>query len=261
MCIFAIIIPIQSPSPSHHPPHNTPGENNCGGVMGNSKDHDGYGCELAAMVALWREQWDNPNGPFGVVTLAAGGSEGHGANMAGMRWSQTANYGTMPNAAIPNSFVAQAFDLADPWQNNGATDRNNCSHVDKDTGKVRVTPSHILTLSHPRPLTLSPSHPLALSPSHPLTLSPSHPLSLSPSRPLTLSPSLPPSTTRSAPHGIPPSGKTQRCRPWRHSFARTKLLCSWGVYTPGSRCAGLLACTLITPYVSTVIPQTVIPPE
>ena len=47
------------------------------------------------MVTEWRRQWSFVNGttsgdvPFGVVTLAAGGSEGHDENMAGMRWSQT----------------------------------------------------------------------------------------------------------------------------------------------------------------------------
>ena len=55
----------------------------------------GYGCQLPAMVAAWRQQWSavpgttHPLAPFGVVTLAAGGSEGHAQAMAGMRWSQT----------------------------------------------------------------------------------------------------------------------------------------------------------------------------
>ena len=52
---------------------------------------------------------------FGVATLAAGGSEGNGQHMAGMRWSQTANYGTLPSPGLPNSFVAQVYDLGDPW--------------------------------------------------------------------------------------------------------------------------------------------------
>ena len=58
------------------------GENNCGGTMGNSATGEGYGCQLPAMVAEWRRQWSAVDGttaklaPFGVVTLAAGGSEG-----------------------------------------------------------------------------------------------------------------------------------------------------------------------------------------
>ena len=54
------------------------------------------------------------NGLAGVVTLAAGGGEG-GSDMGGMRWSQTANYGVLPNPAMPNTFVAQAFDIGEPW--------------------------------------------------------------------------------------------------------------------------------------------------
>merc|ERR1712232_721353 len=36
-------------------------------------------------------------------------------DIGGMRWSQTANYGVLPNEAMPNTFLAQAFDLGDPW--------------------------------------------------------------------------------------------------------------------------------------------------
>ena len=49
------------------------------------------------------------------MTLASGGSEG-GTDIGGMRWSQTANYGTLPNAEMPNTFLAHAYDLGDPWQ-------------------------------------------------------------------------------------------------------------------------------------------------
>ena len=74
------------------------GENNCGGVMGNSKDGVGYGCSLPAMINAWRTVWsgseqDQASRLFGIATLAAGGSEGNGIHMGGMRWSQTANYG------------------------------------------------------------------------------------------------------------------------------------------------------------------------
>lgn len=99
------------------------GENNCGGTMGNSAAGVGYGCQLPAMIAEWRRQWSAVEGttdklaPFGIVTLAAGGSEGHDQNMAGMRWSQTGNYGSLPNNAMPNTFLAQAYDLGDPMDN------------------------------------------------------------------------------------------------------------------------------------------------
>ena len=64
------------------------------------------------MVDLWRKTWSktpgttDPLAPFGIVTLASGGSEG-GADIGGMRWSQTANYGVNPNPAMPATFVAQ----------------------------------------------------------------------------------------------------------------------------------------------------------
>jgi sialate O-acetylesterase len=59
------------------------GENNCHGDMGNSVTKTGYGCEQVALVNLWRQVWSaasstSPHAPFGLVTLAAGGSEGAG---------------------------------------------------------------------------------------------------------------------------------------------------------------------------------------
>jgi hypothetical protein len=51
------------------------------------------GCQMPAMVNLWRKTWSKVPGttdqlaPFGIVTLASGGSEG-GSDIGGMRWSQ-----------------------------------------------------------------------------------------------------------------------------------------------------------------------------
>jgi hypothetical protein len=92
------------------------GENNCGGVMGNAEQKTGYGCEMVAMVNLWRKTWSkepgttDPLAPFGIVSLASGGSEG-GTDIAGMRWSQTGNAGSLPSAEMPNTFLAHAYDL------------------------------------------------------------------------------------------------------------------------------------------------------
>ena len=91
--------------------------------MGNSLTGSGYGCELPAMVRDWRAVWSaeagttDPLAPFGIATLAKGGSEGHSAGMANMRWSQTANYGAWNNHALPNTFGAQLYDLGEPWAN------------------------------------------------------------------------------------------------------------------------------------------------
>ena len=32
-----------------------------------------------------------------------------------MRWAQTASYGVLPNPEMPNTFLAQAYDLNDPY--------------------------------------------------------------------------------------------------------------------------------------------------
>jgi sialate O-acetylesterase len=113
------------------------GENNCGGTMGNSKDGVGYGCSLPAMIDAWRKVWsgseqDQASRLFGIATLAAGGSEGNGVHMAGMRWSQTANYGVWPNPAMPNTFGAQVYDLGDPW---AAAGDGNVPFMNTSTGK------------------------------------------------------------------------------------------------------------------------------
>ena len=43
-----------------------------------------------------------------------------------MRWSQTSNFGTLPSPAMPNSFLAHAYDLGDPWTNNGCQTAQCC---------------------------------------------------------------------------------------------------------------------------------------
>ena len=77
------------------------GENNCHNVMGSSATGVGYGCAMPALIDSWREAWamastggaDDDERLFGIATLAGGGpaAEGSNQNMAGMRWSQTAN--------------------------------------------------------------------------------------------------------------------------------------------------------------------------
>ena len=91
------------------------GENNMAHMPGNSKDRTGYGCEQPHLVDLWRRSWStssagtDPLAPFGLVTIAPGGSEGHGSHMSPFRWSQTGNYGVMPNQIMPNTHVAQVL--------------------------------------------------------------------------------------------------------------------------------------------------------
>jgi len=116
--------------------------------MGNSQDGTGYGCSLPAMVKSWRSVWRAPeNALFGVATLAAGGSEGAGQHMGGMRWSQTANYGSWPNPAMPHSFGAQVYDLGDPWSHLGD---GNPRMTNQTTGNV-VVPEVLKCCFSPQP--------------------------------------------------------------------------------------------------------------
>jgi hypothetical protein len=65
--------------------------------------------------------------PFGVVTLAASGGEG-GADISTMRVAQAGGYGILPNAAMPNTFLAHAYDLSDPFGNISCYKMQCCSN-------------------------------------------------------------------------------------------------------------------------------------
>eukprot|EP00041_Stephanoeca_diplocostata_P026687 m.723398 g.723398 ORF g.723398 m.723398 type:complete len:865 (+) comp23021_c0_seq4:58-2652(+) len=122
------------------------GENNCGGFMGNANDGSGYGCALPTMINSWRAQWHRTTAGeadtrlFGIATLAAGGSEGNDNHMAGMRWSQTANFGRWTdNPFLPNTFGAQVYDLGDPWAHTGDGNRRVMNETACDLGTCRPT--------------------------------------------------------------------------------------------------------------------------
>ena len=84
------------------------------------------------MVAHWRAMWSvvpgttDPMAPFGVITIADGTEEGNGLNVYGLHWSQSANYGSLPNPAIPNSWLTLAHDAGDPWDGFGCADDSCC---------------------------------------------------------------------------------------------------------------------------------------
>ena len=91
-------------------------------VSGNVLLKSGFGCELPVLVRSWRREWSavrgttDPLAPFGVIALATDAGRMYGgADIGGMRWSQTANYGVLPNPAMPATFLAHAYDLHDPW--------------------------------------------------------------------------------------------------------------------------------------------------
>ena len=79
---------------------------------------------MPKLISRWRAEWSatpgttDPAAPFGLVTLSTDDSEGAG-DMASFRFAQSGSYGTAPNAAMPNTFMAHAYDLADVWVNCG----------------------------------------------------------------------------------------------------------------------------------------------
>jgi hypothetical protein len=95
------------------------GINACGNVL----DKTGYACSTHNLVTSWRDQWSiepdttDAQFPFGIVSLAAGTSEGHSKNMGNFRHAQTASYGFLPGPAgsgMEKTFIAQAYDAGDP---------------------------------------------------------------------------------------------------------------------------------------------------
>jgi hypothetical protein len=104
----------------------------------------GYSCLMPVLVNEWRTLWSrtpnttDPLAPFGVVTLASSGSEG-GSDLGSMRLAQTAGYGVLPNAVMPQTFLAQALDLNDPWINTTWSDIKCCPY---DFNASYHTPCH-----------------------------------------------------------------------------------------------------------------------
>ena len=112
---------------------------------------------MPALIRAMRAAWSATPGTtpadaaFGLVTLSTDDSEG-ATDMASFRWAQTANYGVAPNAAMPNVFVAQAYDLADPWVNCGdAPQTKQCPGCDTALPGVScLTPFYMGPGIHPR---------------------------------------------------------------------------------------------------------------
>ncbi len=71
------------------------------------------------MIADWRYQWGlysdtTPDFPFGFVQLSVWNDEQNTTGwpiVGNVRWSQTANFGFIPNPFMPNVFGATAIDL------------------------------------------------------------------------------------------------------------------------------------------------------
>ncbi|XP_060070512.1 sialate O-acetylesterase-like [Ylistrum balloti] len=79
-----------------------------------------YACQFPAMISDWRHKFSaaslhttSANFPFGFVQLAANKNNSLATGFPSLRWSQTAQYGKVPNTKMPNTFMAVAMDLPD----------------------------------------------------------------------------------------------------------------------------------------------------
>lgn len=99
---------------------------------GNSAQGTGYAALFPQMIADWRAIWSavpgttDPLAPFGFVTLADGTDEAWGLSMAGLRMAQMGSFETVPNPAMPNTFMALGHDAGDPWDDDSCGDRACC---------------------------------------------------------------------------------------------------------------------------------------
>ena len=130
------------------------GEQNVANGGGSVAQRSGYACQQANLISSWRAAFSATAGttdgdfPFGVTSLAGGCSEAFplwsayqhfdeaawqnctdgAANQrtsplcidmkndwaGGLRAAQTGGYGHLPNAAMPNTFLGQAYDHGEP---------------------------------------------------------------------------------------------------------------------------------------------------
>ncbi|OWF44707.1 sialate O-acetylesterase-like [Mizuhopecten yessoensis] len=87
----------------------------------NAGAYDLYRCQFPAMINDWRQRFSSASlhttsaeFPFGFVQLAPyrPGQE-KVIPIPSLRWAQTAGYGKVPNAKMPNTFMSVALDLPD----------------------------------------------------------------------------------------------------------------------------------------------------
>jgi len=64
---------------------------------------------MAALVSSWRQVFSaagdnatNPDAPFGIVSLASGGSEGHDDAIAALRWGQSGEKTILSPRVLPS---------------------------------------------------------------------------------------------------------------------------------------------------------------
>ncbi|NWI66870.1 SIAE acetylesterase, partial [Todus mexicanus] len=99
---------------------------------------DQYNCTFPALIADWRQAFHagsagqtEPLLPFGFVQLSTYRRQSPDDSFARLRWHQTADLGVVPNARMPNTFMAVAMDLGDehsPYGSIHPRDKQNVAH-------------------------------------------------------------------------------------------------------------------------------------
>ncbi|NWR09783.1 SIAE acetylesterase, partial [Paradoxornis webbianus] len=99
---------------------------------------DQYNCTFPALIADWRRAFHTgsagqtePLLPFGFVQLSTYRHRSADDSFARLRWHQTADLGVVPNARMPNTFMAVAMDLGDeqsPYGSIHPRDKQNVAH-------------------------------------------------------------------------------------------------------------------------------------
>jgi len=72
-----------------------------------------YNCTFPALINTWRQEFSNPEAPFGFVQLSTVSYTADTLEFPHVRAHQTADHHTVPNPVLPNTFMAVAADTYD----------------------------------------------------------------------------------------------------------------------------------------------------
>jgi sialate O-acetylesterase len=92
-------------------------------------NRDKYACTFEAMIKDWRTVFRVQDAPFGFVQLSTIKFGNTGLYYPQLRWHQTADFGTVPNAKLERVYMAMAVDTYDepngihPWYKQIVADR------------------------------------------------------------------------------------------------------------------------------------------
>jgi len=83
------------------------------GEANSNFERDLYNCTFPTLIDTWREQFSQPEAPFGFVQLSTINYEHTNLNYPILRNHQTADYGIVPNPRMSQTFMAVAVDTYD----------------------------------------------------------------------------------------------------------------------------------------------------